>query len=516
MTRPFRTVRAIVLGLLGISILGSISILLLVMRGNLDLTDADDAETIEITTYTPPPDDDGVLRDDLLDDKKPEFDTTVFDRRPVHGWLVNASAAVIRLDVPAIKPDIQPKLLTLYSSYVQAAKNAPGTVLPSVNLIDGKAKQFDDGLYAALDQAYFDGKGDALSSLLGFFKRLHEKVDKRSPAADYLAAGLSLAGDSTSLSEAARQQADAFLADRVRSKPIAFYNWTPTLSKCFRVLRFFAEPIGEKAVSKEIARVLAADPALLAEYRKALSFYARLSNPLSGLSPADLIEKESPTDQASISLFPPSSSRETQLFNKLYPLGVTEGANLMCTLITAIRSGAVDLKPGKNSGWYDYQVYALETLLLPGRGEEASRLLLTKGYKKRMFEAFHALITKHRETHSRLEKTAEAPAMLARPEELNSLAPRLRLEPCPSYFLRTARSYSFLADFLESAVGESILKSIHGLRESGPREKSLYDELQFMRSLFYGLYFLSAEDIGQKPTLLLDEAVNRGSVKQPL
>jgi hypothetical protein len=340
-------------------------------------------------------------------------------------------------------------------------------------------------------------------------KRLRDKADRRSPAADYFSAGLSLAGDSAELSATARAMADAFRADEVRSKPIAFYTWTPTLSTCFRVLRFFAEPIRDLAVSKEIARVLGADPALLAEYRKALNFYARLTNPLVGLSPADLIGKESPDPRVSVSLFPLSSSRETELFKRLFPLGLPQDANLMRTLIAAIRSGAVDLKPRKNGGWYDYQVYALETLLLAGRGEESNRLLLTKAYKKRMLEAFQALVTKRRETHARNLENIKAASAIVRPDELTGLTPRLRVEPCPSYFLRTARSYGFLADFLESALGEPTLKGLHGLRESGPRENDLFTELRFMRSFFYGLYFLSAEDIGLKPTLMADEPVDR-------
>ena len=73
----------------------------------------------------------------------------------------------------------------------------------------------------------------------------------------------------------------------------------------------------------------------------------------------------------------------------------------MKELVQAIRSGKVDLTPRENSGWYDHQVYALETMLLPEVGEEHNKLLLTKPYKKRMLEAFAALITKRRETHVR-------------------------------------------------------------------------------------------------------------------
>ena len=92
------------------------------------------------------------------------------DRRPLEGWLVNSSDAVIRLDVPMVHPDTEGHLLVLRPSYaaaLDAARRAgvpAAEVLPSVNLIDGKAKQFDDGLYAALDQAYYRGIKGRLTS----------------------------------------------------------------------------------------------------------------------------------------------------------------------------------------------------------------------------------------------------------------------------------------------------------------------------------------------------------------
>jgi hypothetical protein len=72
----------------------------------------------------------------------------------------------------------------------------------------------------------------------------------------------------------------------------------------------------------------------------------------------------------------------------LFPLGLPPNADLMRELVRRIRSGDVDLKPGPQSGWYEYQAYALETLLLPEKGSEHDKLLLTKAYKKRMLEAF--------------------------------------------------------------------------------------------------------------------------------
>ena len=407
---------------------------------------------------------------------------------------------------------MNPELLVLYPSYAAAMKKAKGQALASVNLIDGKAKQFDDGLYAALDQAYYQGHGAAMKSHLKLVRAIYEKVAKGSPAADYLGAGLVLAKEPIEASAKSRSSAESFASKEIFSKPIGVYTWTPTLSNLFRVLRFYAQPILDPAISREIARVLAEDEALRADYEKAIGFTDKLSNPLVGASPASLIEKPDLAAGARISLFPPSSSREGDLFNKLFPRGVPENVDLMRELITSIRTGKEDLKPRKDGGWYDYQVYALETLLLPEKGAEASKLLLTKLYKKRMLEAFKALITKRREIHVR---QLEVPGAKAEPvRDLEYVQPRLRVEPNPTYYLRTARSYAFLANFLESTLGESTLKSIHGLREDGPRELDLHAELRMMRNLFYGLHLLSTEDIGLVPALFEGEAVDRAACEK--
>ncbi len=472
-----------------------------------------DVDGVYATDYSTPKDDDTLLVDDRLDDKKTTFDPALVDSRPLHGWSLNASDAVIRLDVPIIRPDDEPELLVLHPSYSAAVKAARGPVLPSVNMIDGKAKQFDDGLYAAIDQAYFLGHGEAMKSHLKLIRRIFEKVGKGTPAADYLAAGLSLGGEPAETSPGTKAMASAFLAREVWSKPIAFYTWNKTLSDCFRFLRFFAMPIGDPSIPVEIARVLREDKPLRDDYVKAYTFYAGLTNPLVGRTPAGLIDGPPLGPEEQVALFPQSTSRETELFEKLFRRGLPTDANLMRELISAIRSGKVDLKPPKDGGWYDHQVYALEALLLPEKGTESNKLLLTKEYKKRLLEAFKALMTKRRETHARQAKfagAAERPSL----QELSSVRPRLRVEPNPTYFLRTARSYAFLANFLESTLGEETLKSLKGLREGGERGTDLDSELKSMRELFYGLYLLSAEDIGMKPASLEGEGVDAGAARK--
>src|SRR5262249_14772651 len=148
--------------------------------------------------------------------------------------------------------------------------------------------------------------------------------------------------------------------------------------------------------------------------------------------------------------------------------GLAPGANLMAELIQAVRSGKVDLAPGKNDGWYQYQAHALEAFLLPSRGQEEPKLLLTASYKKRLVEAFQALITKRRETHARQLATAKSAAE-GRPLGRGDLQPRLRIEPCAAFYLRTARAYAFLQNFLLSSVGQDHLAKVHGLRQGGRR-----------------------------------------------
>jgi hypothetical protein len=475
--------------------------------------------TVEVTDYRPRPSPlDELLSDDVLGDKTPKFDPKLVHSRVVDGWRVNLSASVIRLDVPIVKPDQEGYLLTLHPSYTAALKAASGHInsfqspLPSVNLIDGLAKQFDDGLYAALDQAYYQGLGQTLESHVALVRRIFDKVDSKSAAKDYLGAGLELAGQNvTGANEASRKRVlKAFLGNQVLSKPIGVYTWTPSLEKCFRFLRFFQQTFTDPAIPRAIAQALAEDPVLRKDYEKAVGFYAKLTNPLKHGSILELLGEGGSSDEKaqSVAMFPASRSRESELFEHLFPKGLPANANLMKELITRIRSGEVDLSPHAESGWYDYQVHALETLLLPEEGRENQKLLLTKSYKKRMLEAFQALMTKRRETHVR-QLGMPAPTAMAVPPERLRLRPELRLEPAVTYYLRTARAYAFLVKFLDASFGESDLKSLHGLRQKGQRSKDLSTDLRDMRDLFYGFYMTSCEDIGLAPSFRGNEEVNR-------
>ncbi|MHC4253656.1 MAG: hypothetical protein ACYS9X_31450, partial [Planctomycetota bacterium] len=130
-----------------------------------------------------------LLEDDKLEDKDPEFDPGLVDSRPVviargGAWEINASAAVIKLDIVGTGEKREAYLLDLHPSYADAVKafsKKGKVVLPSINSIDGKAKQFDDGLYAELDAAFTHQKmksfHDTSALVIDVMRKLDEGGD---------------------------------------------------------------------------------------------------------------------------------------------------------------------------------------------------------------------------------------------------------------------------------------------------------------------------------------------------
>ena len=325
---------------------------------------------IERTDYREPPrEPDEVLTDDTLEGKNPAFDEDLVDSRPLGEWEVNASAAVIRLDCPPIKPDVEQSLLLLRRSYAEAIQQAPRDrhVLPSANLLDGAAKQFDDGLYAAVDLACYRGELGLPRAAPDLIRAAFTQLASGSPARPFLAAALELAGRTVPLQQEEETNKQSLLArceaDQARSKPIGFYQWTPELQQVWRFYRFLQKEFGQDELDpcRDVAAVLGADLELGKDYRGINGFYGRLTNPQIAL-PADALigadgdlktlAQQHGARHAAVSIFPSSTSRETELFDRLFPMGVPAGTNLMNTLICRIRSGEIDLKPGTEDGWY--------------------------------------------------------------------------------------------------------------------------------------------------------------------
>jgi hypothetical protein len=472
-----------------------------------------------------------LLSDDKLSDKKPVFDAGIVDTRPLGSrrddfWQLNASGAVIGLDIEDIGDD--EGFDRLYSSFAAAAKAlGQNRILPSVNMIDGKAKQFDDGLYAALDLWQTDNTLEGVRDTRELCTTLLKVESLPDEARWFLEAALAVGfrpdeGDAPlpALPKPVIEHVRRFEMDATQSKPVGFYTWNEELKRCFKFLRFLQQGFEKQewTLAHSLANAIQVNEQARQQYARMLSFYASLTNPFAAPTLRDvtqhpdksldeiwklkgLPESKPPT----VHFLPYSTSRELELFNRLFPSGLPDSADLMLEFVKAVRSGKVDLKPRVNSGWYDYQIYALETFLLPERGSENSKLLLTKKYKQRMLEAFKALVTKRRETHVR--QLAGGAGSAAPPTEV---APRLRVEPNPTFYLRTARAYAFLETFLTDWVEGPGASPMHGKREGGNRPVALRDELKSMRDFFYGLHLISCEDIGMKDELLEGEVAERG------
>jgi hypothetical protein len=299
---------------------------------------------VEYTDYdNPEPPPGPTLEDDKLEDKNPEFDPELVDSRPLDGWEVDASAAVIRLDCPIIKPDLDPELLELHSSYAAADLDKKSLHnLPSANLIDGANKQFDDGLFAALEVATFRGSIAAFPALPQLVQEIAAKLSSGSPARPFLAAALSLAGQNFELTDAEQSSRDTYLADfnsdELRSKPISFYNWTEELQTIWKTYRFIQTElcqrvnlrgsVEESRIVWDIAAVLKSDQKLQKFYAAATGFYMSLTNPASCLSmnalvgqntkPLEMIAYEWDVRRATVAFLPPvDQSRDRVVFISL-------------------------------------------------------------------------------------------------------------------------------------------------------------------------------------------------------
>jgi hypothetical protein len=494
------------------------------------------------------------LADDRIEDKHPQFDPTLTVQETISGcpfpMTLNKSGSVTKLDVIPF-PDAEGALgQRLFPGYVAAAA-ALGhrPILPSMELVNAALKPFDDGLYAAVELGAEDGSGgspidkrallnDLLTELL---TRAATGAAAEQPlareAAVSIGAAFQLGGGqpSPSIASDVATLIQRFHADAFESRPIGFYSWTPALSAIFQQDRLLQSPDSVRPSFGAFAATAVAlngNPSLAPRYGQVLNLYAGLTNPFFDRSVQDLLPlapdgtslgnlssiqgafgrahpetaAADPACAAHLAFLPASDSPETRLFRALHCNGsLPPSANLLDVLIQAITSGAIDLTPTASSGWYDRQLYALETLLVPDRADEKDHLFLTHRYKQKLVETFKTLITETRETHVKQLGSSATSGSVALPPI--DVYPVLPVEPFPTFYLRTARAYAFVRSLLTSVLGPGFLSTAHRVLEGGGAgSMPLQDELTDKITLLYGLHVLSAASIGMRPGLTSDEA----------
>lgn len=477
-------------------------------------------------------------KSDLLKEKHPPYVPDMIERQSGRYYKVyiNKSASVLALDLGEATSREKKLSSRLYPTFSQAIKAAGGfdcELLPSVELIDQYKKSLDDHLLAALEvhlstgSSIFPGGKQALLEVL--LKEVLKRNDPgRNEAAAYLAAAIELGGGRPDVSRAVKDKAQAqvqlFLKQPARSEPIGFYTQSATLEHVFRRDRFLADSTGQNkriTLFIPIALALGERPDLLRAYNGFRNLEDRLCNAEVDLNLVHLLRhkglfgsedsllealfnSDAPEVQKacynkgrmpSIAFWPAATSKESRLFARIYSSEELPESSCMEDLIVALRSGETNLDINPDSGYYDYQLHALESLVLPERAQEAQKLLLQAKYKKRLREAFEAMLTKRRETHVKhLEFFATAGDHSYRPP---IIMPELSIEPCATNYLRTARAYRFLVTALKSQFSN---RELDHIKLTGSRD-TLLQQLNNATSLFYGLYLTVCNDIGMIPKL---------------
>jgi len=380
----------------------------------------------------------------------------------------------------------------------------------SASMLAQKAKQFDDGLYAAVELAAQRGAGN-FAGKASLFRSIAGSVNQQPPSQAVVTvfAGSKLGRLAMDLPAVARQPVqkaiDAFLRDDVRSKPIAFYTWTDELAAIFQQDRMLQTELKDKAGTAAMVKALSGDRKARATYEAYLALVSRLTNPMAY---PDLREQLAALDRGRLNVpaegiyfFPPSRAYETDLVKKLYGnRPIPEGFSLIDEMIKRIQTGELKLLPTDDSGWYDYQTWALEPLVIPEKMPEAKHLFFDTTYRKQLIELFKGILALTRETHVKQLEVSSVGAAAHRHEVVIRIYPELNAEPLVTYYFRRAWSYYFIRTVLEETFGPSALEKIHRLTAAGPVQASLAEELRAMEGIFYGAHVSVCRQLGAVPT----------------
>ncbi|MBI3862261.1 MAG: hypothetical protein HY290_10235 [Planctomycetia bacterium] len=417
--------------------------------------------------------------------------------QPKSGWLKSSSVKFHAEELPV--------------SATLAQFSGARTV--SAALLAQKAKQFDDGLYAAVDVAAQQGAGrfagkSALLSRLA--KVLAEQQPARGDARLIVLAAARLGelqfASSPAVDRAVSATLESFQKDPLRSKPLGFYTWNTTLQRIFRQDRMLQTRLEGEAGIRAIAEALRSDSEAGTSYEEHLKLISRMTNSLRGGDLRSYIAMldggSPPSPPESVSFLPPSRSHEADLVMRLYGnQAIPAGFDLMQELIARIRSGGIDLSPNEDSGWYDYQTWALEPLVTPDKTPEAIHLKFEETYRKQLVELFKGVLALTRETHV---KQAEFPypaseAGEREPRPSFYVTPELAVEPLATVYLRRSLAYHFIRGVLEETFGVEALKKMHRLTAAGEVEPNLFDELLDLESLFRGASLTANRQLGLPP-----------------
>jgi hypothetical protein len=384
----------------------------------------------------------------------------------------------------------------------------------SASMLAFKAKQFDDGLYAAVDLAAQHGVGEypGKISLLTELTGMLARGDLQGEMSAVVFAAARLGGipvEQPAMMEAnVAQHIERFLADESESKVLGFYTWTQELKQIFQQDRMLGCKVSDRHAVHQVARALQECGSAHATYVDYLNLISRLTNPLAGEDLRCL------DDTGPWSFFPPSRAYETDLAKQLYGSApIPERFSLVQEMVQRICDGRLSLRPTEKSGWYDYQTWALEPLVVPEKMPEAAKLKFSEEYRQHLVELFKGVIALTRETHIKQLEEAEVGAALGPepPRKEIYVSPQLSLEPLAAFYGRRAIAYAFIREVLGDTFGSDGLKKIRRMTPHGPVELPLEDELEQMVALFRGAHGCVNRQLALPPTDALPQLPDLGA-----
>lgn len=429
---------------------------------------------------------------------------------------IDLASQIIRLDTKETllgrREELHPTLPSLMGRIYRAR---PEIEFVSAALLSQKAKQFDDGLVAAIALATQHGLPGLLSKLdcvEGLVAELmqHETRDTKAVIPVLLAAGI-LGGRIAAAPQQWQAQVDSvlgeFLSDPLRSKPLGFYTWTTELTDIFRQDRMLQTKFSGETLEL-LAAVMRRQADLRKSYETLLAIGERLTN---YYAHADLRKYIAPAgsvkDEETAALFPSCASPETTLTERMFPLptAVPGDFSLMDEVVHGIRRGTLSLSPSPRSGWYEYQLWSLEPLVNPHKTVESAHLQFDRSYCDHLVNLFKGAYSLARETHVKdLDVAVCGAAGGFRKDPTIYIHPALTVEPTATSYQRRALAYRFICRSLTDLIGDESLRQIHRVSENAPVSQNLGDELRQMEALFWAAYLTSMAELGLPAKLEAD------------
>lgn len=415
--------------------------------------------------------------------------------------------------------------------------------LPSVDQLLWRGKFSDDGLMAAFEY-YDEFQRKGLPRAVFYDKlctaafKLTGKAGARGKGARALVSKIwtarTIAGDSLlpmvkenkDIYDRITEETAILRSDKSISKPISFYCWTEKLSYIYTRDKILREPFlkDDLEAMMVLLTLLDGDTLLKKTYMNEISrivkmtgapkynFTEMIKNECGDRSYQSVLEDSvlletikskicslGSNKYDKITLIPASFPPENR-FTDSRDSDFNGSVAVMGPFIGAIMNGGIDLNPGSEGSWYEYQQFALKPLLSIDSLQENKKVYRYPKYKQKLQMTFKSLYAAHLETH-RKGCSGIGYAAGYYPTYENRLvlmiSPVNRLEPLPEVYLRTSSAYSRLASVMKTDYNDANLTGMRSKKPNASLKAS--KEVNYLCNLYFGFYLLSCEDIGMQP-----------------